>query len=102
MNQNQINYLDATTLTKSNREISQRCNLSPNTGRHIAKDMVDKGYLLAVGEGGYRRYTRTDKEYSNEPESVFKHCDITPVYPHWPVPAATLLSQANRYPSFRG
>ncbi len=101
MNQNQINYLDATKLTMANREISQRCNLSPNTGRHIAKEMVDKGYLLAIGEGGYRRYTRTEKAYSSEADSVFKPCDITPVYPFWPVPAATLQRVQRNYPSFR-
>jgi len=102
MNQNQINYLDATRRTMPNTDISREIGISPITGRHIAKEMVDKGYLLAIGEGGYRRYTRTEKAYSSEAEPVFKPCDITPVYPFWPVPAATLANQANRYPSFRG
>jgi len=101
MNQNQINYLDATRRTMPNTDISREIGISPITGRHIAKEMVDKGYLLAIGEGGYRRYTRTEKAYSSEAEPVFKPCDITPVYPFWPVPGATLLRVKHNYPSFR-
>jgi len=101
MNQNQINYLDATKHTMASRDISIKIGVSLTTGRHIAKEMVDKGYLLAIGEGGYRRYTRTEKAYSSEADSVFKPCGITPVYPFWPVPAATLQRVQRNYPSFR-